>query len=504
MKLFGYSITKSRGQRTTQAIGVSGFAMRSFAAAKVSRLLGGWRWDEGFSNKEIRAQLATLRSRSRDMYKNSPHHRRFVNLFATNVVGQGFSFKSTPHDGFPGSENYRLDKSAAKFIEYHFWRWGNTPAFCDTTCRKTLAEIDYLCSKTWARDGEYFVLVDTTANNEYGIDLRVIRPDAVDETYTENLSNGNIVRNGVELDGATLRPVAYYLFTDKEHSHRIGARGHLLRVPASINGGYGIIHGYTQEDEDQTRGMPLGHAGLVTLKMLEMWNDAELAAAIDENCTVRTYKAPSGSTREVANLGDPQNAEIVQAMTAPKEPGQNEVIPEGWDVAVNTPQHPNRETTAFKASFLRDYATAVGCEYANLCNDWAGVNYGSVRAGTLSERDMWMATQSIMISQLKTPVYLAWLRSFLSSPVSGGYPASKFDKFAEHEYRGRRWLWVDPLKDIRGAEIARKYGWKTDHQIASDFDSDFDDNLEEIKREDNAKKGTSLEVKYEQEKQATA
>ena len=27
--------------------------------------------------------------------------------------------------------------------------------------------------------------------------------------------------------------------------------------------------------------MPLGHAGLTTLKMLEMWNEAELAAAVD-------------------------------------------------------------------------------------------------------------------------------------------------------------------------------------------------------------------------------
>jgi len=489
--LFKWFTRKDSARGRTISVG----NYRAFAAAKVNNLLGPWKWDNGFCNDDIRAQLVTVRARSRDMYKNSPHHRRFVNLVATNVVGDGFTLKSCPHDGMPGTPEYRPDKMASKFLETHFWRWSSNPAFCDATGRKTLAEIDRLNARTWARDGEYFNLLDTTANNPYGFDIRIIRPDAVDERYDARLSNGNTVRMGVELDADSLRPVAYYLHTTKEYSTCMGAYGPLVRIPASINGSYGIIHGYTQEDEDQTRGMPLGHAGLVTLKMLEMWNEAELAAAIDENCTVRTYHAPAGREGEIANLCDTENSSIVAAMTAPKEPGQSEVLPQGWDVSTATPSHPNRETTAFKASYQRDYATAVNCEYSNLCNDWSGVNYGSVRAGTLSERDMWRVMQQQMIGNSKTPTYLAWLKRFLSVEASGGYPASKFEKFSEHEFRGRRWLWVDPLKDIKGAEIARAHGWKTDQQITAEFDGDFEDNLEEIRRADESVKGTSVEVK---------
>lgn len=478
---------------------------RAFAAAQVNRLLGPWKWDCGFANDDIRAQLVTLRARSRDMYKNSPHHRRFINLVATNVVGDGFALKCTPHDGTPGSSQYRVDKMASRFLEWHFWKWSTSPELCDSTARKTLAEIDRLNARTWARDGEYFNLIDTTAPNKYGIDIRVIRPDAVDERYDATLSNGNTVRMGVELDADSLRPVAYYLHTVKEYATCTGSRGPLVRIPASINGGYGIIHGYTQEDEDQTRGVPLGHAGLTTLKMLETWNEAELAAAIDETCTVRTYHAPQGRESEIANLCDPKNTDVANAMTAPKEPGQSEVLPQGWEVSTNTPSHPNRETTAFKASYQRDYATAVNCEYANLCNDWSGVNYSSVRAGTLSERDVWRVMQQQMICNSKSPVFLAWLRRFLAVEISGGFPASKFDKFSEHEFRGRRWMWVDPLKDIKGAEIARAHGWKTDQQITAEFDGDWEDNIEEIKRADEVVTGTSLEVKNEQkEKQPTA
>lgn len=489
------------GKRTAKQP-LNSFCMRSFAAAQVSRILAPWKWDNGFSNDEVRSQIVTLRARSRDMYKNSPHHRRYCSLVETNVVGEGFTFKSVPHDGLPGTDNFRLDKMAAKFIEYHYWLWCSNPELCDATKRKTVAQIDRLNAKTWARDGEYFTYVDRNAQNRYGISLRVIRPDACDERYHATMPNGNIVRCGVELDSQTMEPVAYYFHTLKEYATNMGVVGPLVRIPASRNGSSGIIHGYTQEDEDQTRGMPLGHAGLATLKMLDEWNVSELAAARDEANTVGTFSAPLGREDEISKLADDPNA--IAALTAPSEPGMKQVVPQGWTYKTDTPNHPNRETTAFKNSFLRDYASAVNVEYSNLCNDWSGVNYGSVRAGTLSERDMWMVMQQMMIDQSKTPIFKAWLQSFLSLAVSGGFPVEKYDKFSEHEFRGRRWLWVDPLKDVKGAEIARAHGWKTDQQITSDFGGDFDDNVEELKRTEALTKGTTLEVKNEQVQKPSA
>jgi len=480
-------------------------SVRSFAAADVSRILGPWTFDGGFSNDEVCAALATMRARSRDMYKNSAHHRRYINLVANNLVGTGFKFKSLPTDGYPGEKNARPDRMAAQRIQYHWWRWCSTPAYCDSTGRKTVAQIDRLCAKNLARDGEYFIIVDRfepTERNPYGVSLRVIRPDACDERFRGTLENGNIVRGGVELDARTLAPVAYYLFTRREYSTTTGERGPLVRVPAAS-----VIHGYTQEDEDQTRGVPMGHSVLKKLKMIDEYDQAELVAARDEACSVSTYEAPLGRDDEIVDLTDPQDAEAVAAcaaLTMPKEPGQAEVLPQGWRRTVSTPQHPNREVTAYKNGLLRDVATGYLIEYACFANDWAGVSYSSVRQGTIAERDMWMVLQDDFIAQCKTPVFLRWLDAFLLSDVSGGLPYEKRQKFADHVFRGRRWTWVDPLKDIRAAEIAVQHGWKTDSQIAEDYDADFDDNLEEVRRTDALKKGTSLEVKPNEKTSATA
>jgi len=462
------------------------FVVRGFDAANVDRLLSGWRWDVGFTTAEIAAMLPIIRSRSRDLAKNSPQMKRWLQLIAINVVGEGFALKSTPHDGLPGATNYRLDETAARFIQWHWWRWNTYRdpvtrlTWCDSSGRKTGAEIDRLNAKTWARDGEYFIYVDTHAQNPYGISLRILRPDWCDHTYNvEKLPNGNMVHCGIELDPINRYPVAYYFHAPPRNAYVNNATGNpLTRIPA-----YNIIHGFTQDDENQPRGIPWGHAAMAKLKMLDLYDTAELTAARDEACSVRTYYAPKGDEDKISDLTAPENSDVADSLTAEKEPGQSEVLPIGWKQEVNTPQHPNRELTAFKASMLKDVASGFGVEYSNFANDWAGVSFSSVRVGTISERDMWVTLQNDMISQCKSPIFLTWLRSFLSLSVSGGLPVSKFDKFSEHEMRGRRWMWVDPMKDMSAALIAVDRKWKTNTQVASDMGQDYSDNIEESKRE---------------------
>jgi lambda family phage portal protein len=466
-------------------------SVRGFQAAQTDRLLAGWSFDGGFTSQEISAQLATIRARSREMSKNSPHYRRWLQMVATNVVGEGFALKSTPHDGLPGAA--RLDKGAARFIEYHWWRFCNYrdpqsgQTWCDASGRKTMAEMDRLNAKTWARDGEYFVQPIATNTNPYGLTFRVIRPDACDEKYmVGGETGGKTVRCGVEVDSATLRPTAYYMRTKPAFSTNTGPTGPLVRIPAAD-----IIHGFTADDEDQPRGVPWGHAALMTHKMLEEYNRAEITAARDEACSVREYRPTdkTGNPDEFSDLTKEGNDAAAQTLLAPKEPGQAEILPYGYESKVTTPQHPNRELTAFKASLLRDVASGLGVEYANFANDWAGVSFSSVRAGTISERDMWIVLQNDMISQLKARQFLIWLRYFLTFDVSGGLPLTKFDKFSEHTFRGRRWTWVDPMKDMKSNEVMVAHGWKTNTQVAEDLGGDYEENIETIKEENKISKG---------------
>lgn len=483
--------------KKSSAVRKRNFVVRGFDAAAVDRLLAGWKWDGGFDSVEIGAQLATLRARSREMTKNNPHLRRFVDMFAVNIVGEGFAFKSTPYDIIKGIR--KIDEAAASLIEEHYYRWASNPQWCDAAGRKTIAQIDRLNAKTWARDGEYFMLIDRNAQNPYGLSLRVLRPDFIPEWYHsdavdytnpntgERIRNNNVVRCGIEMDRVNMRPTAYYVQTSPQYAWVTTMRGPLTRIPASM-----MIHGFEQDDEDQPRGVPLSHAVLRKLKMLDEFDKAELTAARDEACSVRTYYAPKGDEDALADLTSEENADVANSLTAQKEAGQAEVLPIGWKSEVNTPQHPNREVTPFKVSMLKDVATGLNVEYSEWASDWSGVSYSSVRAGTISQRDTWMTRQDSMIAQSKTPVFLAWLNNFLRLEVSGNLPLAKADKFAQHLFRARRWMWVDPSNDMRAAEIAVSRGWKTNSQISAELGEDFGDNCDVLRVEKQKANGLAL------------
>lgn len=444
--------------------------VRSFSAAEVSRILEPWKWDGGFSNTEIAAALSAIRNRSRDMEKNSEHYLRWLDLFVANVVGDGFKFKPQP-GRLTAIE--KVDAKAAAFLTYHWWKWTTDPELADVTGRKSFVAICRLCAANWARDGEAFVLIDRAAQNEYGFSLRVVRPDAIDETMNGS-NRTTAIRNGVEVDRRTLRPVAYYFRADREDPAAVFVLNKpVVRIPA-----VDVLHLYTQHDETQTRGIPLGHAVLCKLKMLDEYNKAELVAARDEANTTGIYSAPLGSGSELEEYNDDESA----ALTMPSEPGTKIMLEPGWDYKTVTPTHPNRELTAFKNSMLRDIASGLGLEYACFANDWAGVSFSSVRAGTLAERDHWRTLQAQMIEQVVTPVFRAWLASFLKYRASSPYIPSDFDRLVEHEFRGRTWEWVDPMKDVNAAAVAVAHGWKTDAQIAADYGTDFEENLAEAKR----------------------
>jgi len=282
------------------------YARRGFAAAKSDRLLASWRIDSGFTPPEISSFLTAVRGHSREMQKDSELFKRYLQLFKVNVVGSGFNLRALSRnpDGTP-------DKETSRFIEHHWREFCNgrdsltNDTYFDATGSKTEAEMDRLNAKTWARDGEYFLLVLRTSDNPYGISFRVLRPDWCDHTYNvSDTGRGTTIFNGVEKDTATRRTVAYFFSTAPKNgtgvTHHRGKS--LIRIPAAL-----IIHGFTQEDEGQVRGMPRGHAAIRKLKMIDAYDEAEITAARDEACSTRVYFAPRGDEESFEDITDDEH-----------------------------------------------------------------------------------------------------------------------------------------------------------------------------------------------------
>ena len=74
------------------------------------------------------------------------------------------------------------------------------------------------------------------------------------------------------------------------------------------------------------------------------------------------------------------------------------------------------------------------------------MNYSSIRAGLMDEREFYKATQRWFLETVVQPIFDGWLETnILNGTIN--LPASKLGKFNAPDWKPRRWGWVDPEKD---------------------------------------------------------
>ena len=171
------------------------------------------------------------------------------------------------------------------------------------------------------------------------------------------------------------------------------------------------------------------------------------------------------------------------------EPGEFKTLPEGVEFTPWDPQYPHAHYESFIKSCLRGIASGLGVAYHTLASDLEGVNFSSMRGGTLEERDQWMVIQSWMIESFLAPLYKDWLRfALLNQQVtfSNGsvMPLEALGKFTDAAvWQGRRWQWVDPIKDVEASTLAIEQGFKTRKQVIAEMGLDIDDVWTQLAKE---------------------
>ncbi len=446
----------------------SGIARRRFDGARVSRLTAGWATQGTALDAELAMDLAALRARARDLSINNDYARKFLQMVGSNVVGpQGFGLQALAADPAPAKTPDRL---ARMVIEEAFASWSRAGE-CDVTGRTGFADLCRLLARTVARDGEALVRCVRDRRFAFGYRLQLLDIDRLDIGYNTDLDNGNLVRMSVELD-AYGAPVAYHLLTQHPGTNRRDPKANAVRerVPAAD-----IFHLFVPERPEQTRGFPWMAAAMTRLNQLHGYEEAAIVAARTGAAKVGFFVSPDGTADALADGSDADGNFISEA-----DPGSFTVLPQGYDFKSFNPDYPTQNYDSFVKSCLRGIASGLGVSYSTLANDLEGVNFSSIRSGTLEERESWMVVQGWFIETFLRPLFIDWLDSALlkgalTMPNGSALPATKRDKFAAHAWQGRRWAWVDPMKDIEASRLAVKSGIASPQMIAAQNGVDLDD-----------------------------
>lgn len=441
-------------------------AQRRFDGAVVDRLTASWLASSAAIDQELRGQLDRLRARSRDLFKNNEYGAKFARMVRNNVVGpEGFTLQARVLD-----TSGKPDSAANRAIEAAWWRWMR-PENCDVAGQRSFVDLVRGAATALCRDGEFLLRkVRGPDRGDFGYQLQAIDVSRIDTTYNREARDGqNAIVMGVELDPFR-KPLAYYLWTaGTDHVSR-----NRERVPASE-----VIHKFIPLEDEQARGVPWLHAAMRRLNDLNGYREAAVIAARIGASKMGFYTSPDG--QPPANDGtDAEGNFIAQA-----SPGEFGVLPVGYDFKAFDPTYPHDQFDAFCKAALRGIASGIGVSYHGLANDLEGVNFSSIRAGVLDEREEWMAIQNWVIGALLTPVFEEWIATALLAgairlPNGVALPAGKLDKFRQHVWQGRRWAWVDPKKDIEAAILAIEHRLASPQQIAAQAGRDVEDILDDV------------------------
>lgn len=453
---------------------------RRFDGAVVDRLTSSWLATNIAIDQELRRDLDRLRARSRDMFKNNEHAAKFSRMVRNNIVGpQGFTLQARAIGA-----NGELDQADNKVIETGFAKWSRREN-CDVRGRLNWKQICRGASVSLARDGEFiFKKVRGAKAGAFGYQLQAIDVDRLDTYYNRAPANGqNAIVMGVEVD-AVRKPVAYHVWTSASGN---GAEAYRVRerIPAAE-----IIHCFVPMEEEQVRGVPWMHAAMRISNDLKGYREAAVIAARVGAAKMGVWQTPDGGPPpgSVAEIdGDGTTPAAAQEYVTDATPGHFDYAPPGYQLAAFDPAYPHEQFDSFCKATLRGIAGAIGVSYNGLANDLEGVSFSSIRQGVLEERDEWMVLQDFMIDELAVVVFEDWLdmallRGALTLPGGSPLPASKRDKFAEHQWQARRWQWVDPMKDIEAAIAAINNGLSSPQIIAAQQGKDVNDIIDDLAR----------------------
>lgn len=440
-------------------------------------------------NTILRNDLQKLRARSRDLARNDDTARRFLYLLKQNVLGNAgiiLQAKNKLRDGKKPDTKWNAEIET-EWVLFGRKRRNRGVSVSPSACGQlTLREIAWLTLWTRAIDGECFVqILKGYPHNFHRFAVRFLNPDLLDSTFCVELPNGNRVDMGIEFDEYD-RPVAYHF--SEQHPNRkfktVNAKR--KRIPANQ-----IIHLFRNEYVGQIRGIPDFAAIMHKTKMLNGVHEAivvgwRVAAA---KMGFFTASNPEAFGTDMDGEGDKE----FDASGMEATPGSFDVIPRGYDLKTFDPEYPTSTYESGHKVFMQQLANGLNVSSPTLSNNYADVNYSSLRQALLEDREGWRCLQAEMIDGFYQPLFDEWYDWTVNITGRIQSPGARRAQDPAIVWQPRGWPWVDPLKEVNAQVVAVGANLRTRQSIiAETTGADFTETVDQLAEEKQALKERGL------------
>lgn len=429
------------------------------------RALKQWSPSQRSANDDTIGDLPDLRARSRDLIRNTPIATGAVTTQATAVVGSGLE----PHPridhellGITEDEADAWERRASRVWDLHAMS-----SAIDATGVATFAELSELVLRGELGSGDILAVrrFRPGPGRILGTQVQLIEADRI-RSPQELEREGRVVA-GVELDAGA--PMAYHVATTHPvrgwFSGLFGSTAtQWHRIPRyDADGRPQALLIYHQERPDQVRGVPYLAPVIETLKQLDRFTEAELAAAVISACFtvfVKT-KLPELDGDEVAPTWNPGVTQAAGEARPPRSAEDLQLgsgafieLSEGEDVSFASPTRPNDQFDPYFLAMVRQIGIALEIPYEVLIRHFSS-SYSASRAAMIEAWRGFMKRRARLIRQWCNPVR-EWViteavaRGYLDAPGFFDDPLIRA-AWLDCEWAGPAMPQLDPLKEITAA-----------------------------------------------------
>lgn len=407
-----------------------------YESATQGRRARGWTAPTSGPNTATLGSLRTLRDRSRKAYRDDPYGGGAIDYRVEQLIGTGVNPKSLAPD-----EAFRVR------VQTLFGRWARE---CDADGLLDFAGLQTLITREWQEAGEAFVRLRYRLPSDglaVPLQLQILEPEfcPLDE---ERPAGPNRIRAGIELSPIGRR-LAYWFHRAHPGDGETLGSAQLARIPAAD-----VLHVYLPLRAGQLRGVPHMHRALLTLRDLDVGDDATLLRWQLGNMFMGWLKrSASGADAALDPItGKSIERDDIDAPIVSMEPGSmNELLP-GEEMGFNDPPEAGQTYEAFMRQQLRRIAVATRTPYHALTGDMAQVNDRTIRVILQDfRRAMEQLQWQVLVHQLCQPIWSAWFARAVLSGALEVPPAFYADPepWMDVEWAPDRWPSPHPVQDVQ-------------------------------------------------------
>ncbi len=463
-----------------------------------------WRPPLMSADASILRDSSMLRARARDLVRNDPIAKNAVRMNRDAVTGSGLKLAIKIDWQTLGLRDLQEAAAWQEHVTREWEAYAESIEYqADARRQRTFSQLVSICDQADYVDGESLSVLELKPGlSPYQTCLNLIDVD--------RLSNPNGAPDSRELRGGIRRdwlgePLSYFI-RDGHPSDFDSTFSQMTwsEVPRATPWGRPIVlHSYTHDRPEMTRGVSEFASAIVPMKMLSQYNDTELqsaivqaayAAVIKTNLDWSSAMQVLGATNIRAGSGSGMMDTVAEHLKHAAEYYEKRDITfrgvqiphlmpnESLDVIKST--HPNSNFGEFESVFIRKLAAGLGVEAHELGKNYREVNYSAARAALLAVWRTYRARRNRIISQIAMPFFGAWLEEACAIGTVK-LPRGVTDFLVAKPYlvRGTFIAWgkpmIDPMKERQAQALGMSMGVETLEDVVAEDGASWRDKIDQ-------------------------